>query len=210
MILSRNRTLIILDWDDTLFPTTWVTTNDINIKKINNSNKSILSYFQQVDIELERLLKLLLKCGHVAIITNAVLNWITISSKILPKTSQILENGDDSYDIEVISARNLYEKQTKEPMDWKKLAFKKILKNNKFKKINNIISIGDAEFEYKALINLYEDCKSEKNYKLLKSVRFVKFPTNHVLLDQIRVMQDASLKVCTTKTHLDLRFELKQ
>jgi hypothetical protein len=136
------------------------------IKK--NSNNSISSYFQQVDIELERLLKLLLKCGHVAIITNAVLNWITISSKILPRTSKILANGDGEFDIEVISARNLYEKQTKEPMDWKKLAFKKILKNNKFKKLNNIISIGDAEFEDKALINLYEDCKSEKNYKLLK------------------------------------------
>ena len=210
MNLSRNRTLIILDWDDTLFPTTWVTTNDINIKNINNNQNTILSYFKQVDIELERLLKVLLKCGHVAIITNAMLNWINISSNILPKTSNILANGDNNYDIEIISARGVYQQYSKDPMDWKKMAFEEILKNNKSRKVNNIISIGDAEYEYKALINLYEDCKSAKIYKLLKSVRFVKYPTNHVLLDQIRVIQDAAVKVCTTKTHLDLRFELKQ
>ena len=210
MNLSRNRTLIILDWDDTLFPTTWVTTNDINIRNINNTQNSISSYFKQVDIELEKLLRLLLKCGHVAIITNAMLNWINISSNILPKTSKILANGDDEFDIEVISARGSYQSVSKDPMDWKKLAFEEILKNNKFRKVNNIISIGDAEYEYKALINLYEDCKNPKNYKLLKSVKFVKYPTNHVLLDQIRVMQDAAVKVCTRKTHLDLRFELQQ
>ncbi len=210
MNLSRNRTLIILDWDDTLFPTTWVTSNDINIRNINNTEKSISSYFKQVDIELDRLLRLLLKCGHVAIITNAMLNWINISSNILPKTSEILSNESGTFDIEIISARGSYQNVSKDPMDWKKLAFEEIIKNNKFRKVNNIISIGDAEYEYKALINLYEDCKSNKNYKLLKSVKFVKYPTNHVLLDQIRVMQDAAIKVCTTKTHLDLRFELKQ
>ena len=210
MNLSRNRTLIILDWDDTLFPTTWVTSNDINIRNINNTQNSISSYFKQVDIELDRLLRLLLKCGHVAIITNAMLNWINISSNILPKTSEILSNESGKFDIEIISARGSYQSISKEPMDWKKMAFEEIIKNNKFRKVNNIISIGDAEYEYKALINLYEDSTSPKNYKLLKSVKFVKYPTNHVLLDQIKVMNDASIQVCTTKKHLDLRFELKQ
>jgi hypothetical protein len=210
MNLSKNRTLIILDWDDTLFPTTWVTSNDINIRNINNIQNSISSYFKQVDIELHRLLRLLLKCGHIAIITNAMLNWINISSNILPKTSEILSNKCGKYDIEIISARGSYQNISKDPMDWKKMAFEEIIKNNKFRKVNNIISIGDADYEYKALINLYEDCKNNKNYKLLKSVKFVKYPTNHVLLDQIKVIQDAAIKVCTTKTHLDLRFELKQ
>ena len=92
-------------------------------------------------------------------------------------------------------------------MDWKKLAFAEIIKRNKFRKLNNIISIGDAEYEYKALVNLHEK-PNAKNYKLLKSVRFVKYPSNHILLDQIRVMQKAAIKVCCTKTHLDLRFEM--
>jgi hypothetical protein len=210
MILSRNKTLIILDWDDTLFPTTWVTSNDINIRNLDMTNsKSIISYFSQIDNELDHLLRTLLKCGHVAIVTNAMLNWISISSNILPRTSKILANKNKGFDIEIISARGSYQSQSNNPMDWKKLAFAEIIKNNKFRKINNIISIGDAEYEYKALINLYDEYNNEKSYKLLKSVKFVKYPTNHVLLDQIRVKQNAAIKDSTSKTHLDLKFELK-
>lgn len=206
MLLSRERTLIILDWDDTLFPTTWVTTNDINIKNIMEANyNSIVIFFSTIDIELEHLLQILLKCGHVAIITNAMLNWINISSGILPKTSRLLENNKNN--IEIISARGTYQIHSNDPMDWKKYAFSEIIKRNKFRKLNNIISIGDAEYEYKALINLHHHHNS-KNSKLLKSVRFVKYPSNHILIDQIRVMQNASIKLCRTKTHLDLRFEM--
>ena len=206
MLLSRERTLIILDWDDTLFPTTWVTSNDINIKNVTSINsKTIIDFFSRIDIELEHLLQTLLNCGHVAIITNAMLNWINISSGILPRTSRLLNFNKKN--IEIISARGSYQNKSNDPMDWKKMAFAEIIKRNKFRKLNNIISIGDAEYEYKALINLHEK-PNAKNYKLLKSVRFVKYPSNHVLLDQIRVMQRAAIKVCTTKTHLDLRFEM--
>jgi hypothetical protein len=209
MLLSQKRTLIILDWDDTLFPTSWITSNDIDIKNINinsDSNSKLLSkYFREIDIELDHLLRILLKCGHIAIITNAMINWINISSGILPLTSKLLTNKFNN--IEIISARGSYQSISDDPMDWKKMAFSEIIKRNKFRKVNNIISIGDAEYEYKALINLHDD--SNKNYKLLKSVRFVKYPTNHILLDQIKVMHNAAIKVCNTKTHLDLRFELK-
>ena len=212
MILSRDRTLIILDWDDTLFPTTWVTSNDINIRNLNMSNsKSIISYFSQIDNELDHLLRTLLKCGNVAIVTNAMLNWINISSNILPRTSKILANKNKGFDIEIVSARGSYQSESNDPMDWKKLAFTQIIKNSKFKKVNNIISIGDAEYEYKALINLYdENSENQKSYKLLKSVKFVKYPSNHVLLDQIKVMQQAAVQVSTKKSHLDLKFELKK
>ena len=98
MLLSRERTLIILDWDDTLFPTTWVTSNDINIKNVTSINsKTIIDFFSKIDIELEHLLKTLLNCGHVAIITNAMLNWINISSGILPRTSKLLDSNKKKY-----------------------------------------------------------------------------------------------------------------
>jgi len=34
MNIAKCQTLIILDWDDTLFPTTWVTSNRINLYTI--------------------------------------------------------------------------------------------------------------------------------------------------------------------------------
>ena len=52
MILNRNKTLIILDWDDTLFPTTWVTTNDIDVKNLQDTSPTTVKYFAMVDTEV--------------------------------------------------------------------------------------------------------------------------------------------------------------
>ena len=57
MILSRKNTLIILDWDDTLFPTTWVTSASIDI---NNLSKvpALVYYFKNLDTEFRKLNKI--------------------------------------------------------------------------------------------------------------------------------------------------------
>ena len=120
MILSKSRTLIILDWDDTLFPTTWVTTNEINLRN-NIETKKYETYFSQVDCDLYILLRKLTQCGTVIIVTNALLSWIKLSTTILPKTSETLGL------IKIISARGDYQSKSQNPMDWKKLAFQSII-----------------------------------------------------------------------------------
>jgi len=199
MNISNKSTLIILDWDDTLFPTSWITKNNIEIHAI--KNEETIECFNQLDIALNKLFKTMLKCGDILIITNALINWISISSAILPRISKLLK----STNIKIVSARGEYQQVTDNPMDWKKLAFERelniIMKN---KLINNVISIGDAEYEYNALINLYRADK--KNYKLLKSVKFIRYPNNHQLLDQINVLENAILDVSMRTTHLDLKF----
>lgn len=199
MNITNKSTLIILDWDDTLFPTSWITKNNIEIQSIKNSPN--IAYFTKIDVALYKLLKLMLKCGDIYIITNALLNWIVISSSILPKTCELLKSSE----IKIISARGEYQAKYDNPMDWKKMAFERelnmIMKN---KLINNVISIGDAEYEYNALINLYRD--DEKNYKLLKSVKFIRYPNNYQLLDQILVLTNAIVDICMKTKHLDLKF----
>lgn len=208
MILTKEKTLIILDWDDTLFPTSWITTNEINIKTIKD-NSQIMTYFNTVDNELSILLKILSRCGKVIIVTNAMINWINISASILPMTNKLLNlTKEKSTKIEVISAREHYQEKSSNPMSWKSYAFDELLnKAYANKKINNVISVGDADYEYNALINLYKN--KDKDYKLLKSVKFIKYPTRDVLLDQIKVLHQAAVKVCTEKKHLDLRFKVK-
>jgi len=199
MLLSKNKTIIILDWDDTLFPTTWITSNEINLKNNIDTDK-YRGYFSQVDLDLNNLLTKLQQCGTVIIVTNALLAWIKLSTTILSRTSKTLNQ------IKIISARGDYQSKSQNPMDWKKLAFETIIQGMG-KKINNIISVGDAEYEYNALISLFDP--NPKSYKLLKSVKFVKYPTKEVLIDQIRVLERASIKIVTSKTHLDVKMNQK-
>ena len=74
-------------------------------------------------------------------------------------------------------------------MDWKKLTFKevfnKLIENNR---LMNIISIGDAEFEYNALIEL-DKIKPEVK-KLLKSVKLLKNP------NYVEKVRDADESIC--------------
>jgi hypothetical protein len=199
MNISNNSTLIILDWDDTLFPTSWVNKNNIEIM---NNNKIIYKkYFEKIDLTVLKMFKILVKYGDVIIITNALLNWIEISSRIIPMTSNFMKNRND---IKIVSARGEYSSVTNNLMDWKKLAFQNELANiTKNKKINNIISVGDAEYEYHALLNLYKG--EENNYRLLKSVKFLRYPNHHQIFEQVHILNNAIHNICTHAGHLDLR-----
>ena len=110
----ENQTLIILDWDDTLFPTHWVMQNGLHLKQ-DISNKI---YFENLDDILTYFLQKIQQMGKVIIITNALPEWIKASSLNLPKTYNMLNN------IKVVSAREKYQRITNNMMDWKELALK--------------------------------------------------------------------------------------
>jgi hypothetical protein len=204
MDINNKTTVIILDWDDTLFPTSWINKN--NIEFLSEQNRTVLynKFFYKIDNNLHHLLTKMIKCGKVYIITNALLNWIDMSVNILPKTSKLL----NSKIIKIVSARGEYSHYTNNMTEWKKLAFKRelqlLLENNK---INNIISVGDAEYEYMALINLYENNKQK--YRLLKSIKFKRNPNINEIDEQLEITNNAIIDVCTHKWHIDLVFRDK-
>ena len=68
MNINNKSTLIILDWDDTLFPTSWVNKNNIEI--LNNTDVLYKKYFKNIDISLLKLFKILSQCGDIIIITK--------------------------------------------------------------------------------------------------------------------------------------------
>jgi hypothetical protein len=199
MSITRKSSLIILDWDDTLFPTNWVVKNDINLAT-SNSRDQYLIYFQELDRILYKFLTKVLKLGKVIIVTNALPDWIALSSVVLPHTFKILQK------IEVISARGLYRDKSPNTMDWKMMAFRDII-DREFQNpsLMNVISIGDAEYEYQALISL-NDVK-RKNKKYLKSVRFMKAPSHDILIDQLGVLKNAIPRIWDRESHLDLKLD---
>ena len=125
--------------------------------------------------------------------------WIELSVSVLPNTKQLLKN------IEVVSARKKYQ-ATHKVIEWKKLTFLDILSYRLVnKQYNNIISLGDAEYEHMALINLYD--WHYISHKYLKSVKFMKSVDYYDVIEQLRTIGHNISYICNKKQHMDLMFD---
>ena len=199
--MKNFKTLVILDWDDTLFPTSWVVKNSIDLNKQEVQRKYI-DLFVKLDSLIFNLLKNFLKYGKVVVVTNAMVKWVKISSAILPNTQKLINET-----IDIISARDMYQKKMPGNMfAWKKLIFEQLVMEHFMNKhrVENIISVGDADYEFQALVDLYENFKKKK--RILKAVKFLSSPTYESLIDQLEVLNKSIHKVCTSKSHMDLKF----
>jgi len=187
--------VIIFDWDDTLFPTSWVIRQGIKISEISDTNKFIV-YFSELDNALYDLLKTSILLGDVFIITNANMQWIKLSKKLLRKSSILI----DKY-VNIISARDNY-KEIYDIDEWKIHTFRNDIINH-IAIADQVISIGDAKYEYDALISLKDYTQTKK---LLKNIRFMSLPTFNTILDQISVITKSINDISQHKGHLDLKF----
>jgi hypothetical protein len=178
--ISYNNTLFILDWDDTLFPTSWVTKNGIDI--INNDSRNrYVENFKDLDRALSSFLKNISKYGTVIVVTNAMKDWVKLSSIVLPQTSHILKS------INVISARSLISGVSNDANEWKKKTFQMIVDGEfKDKKLMNIINIGDSLYEHQALVSLTQS--NFDKIKYLKSFKLVKEPSYDHLIEEIELL----------------------
>lgn len=193
------KTLIILDWDDTLFPTSWTINKGIDLTDKNVQNKYIV-FFSKLDMLVHKLIFNMIKYGKVIVVTNAMAKWVDISSNVLPNTSTLIKKH-----VKIVSAKDMYRKKYPNNIPlWKKLIFhrlaKEYYKNNKSHQ--NIISIGDAMYEYEALVSLSDN----KNSKYLKSIKFIEKPTFDKLIDQLEVLQGSFNNMVKKKNHMDLIF----
>lgn len=178
--IRQNNTLFILDWDDTLFPTSWATNNNINLVN-NDDREQYVVHFQELDRILLNFLESVSQYGKIVIVTNAMADWVKMSSIVIPKTYNLIKK------IRIVSARGLFGQYTKEMMNWKKMAFQMVIKQEyKRKPVMNIISIGDAEYEHQALIELTKS--NFDKIKYLKSFRLIKNPHHDQLIDQLNVL----------------------
>ena len=198
--IGKYNTIIILDWDDTLYPTSWSINNNIDLTSPRDRNK-YMDYFNLLDKNISSVLKHMRGLGHVIIITNAMPEWVELSASVLPKTARQLTK------INVISARKCYQNKVKMG-DWKKYTFmaelKKRLEDNSY---NNILSLGDAEYEHKALVSLFHWDKLPHKY--LKSIKFIKTCDYNIVIKQIKLIKENISEICKQPRHMDLTFDTK-
>lgn len=212
--------IFIIDWDDTLFPTTWVNTNKINMSDV-NSVKDYKLYFLELDKTVSNFLESFNKIGDIYIVTNANIKWIKSCLNVLNLTREtIIKNN-----IRIVSARDSYAQGGNSPSEWKTRTFqdilediiKKILLNLKPNTCLNIISLGDAQYEYIALINLDSYFKTNKLIKnspdssninyLLKSIKFIEKPEFDYIIDQLGVILKNKNSIINKLGYIDLKFK---
>jgi len=213
--------IFIIDWDDTLFPTNWATKNNIDIINFDSYNKYKL-FFIELDNILSNVINSLNKLGNVFIVSNASLTWIRNCLSILPYTNKLI----NAFGINIISARDNYFIKNPEELnheknsivDWKISCFQDVLVNvlnsiaGKFNEKNylNIISIGDANYEYVALINLDNFFKINKldiNY-LLKNIKFIEKPEFNIIIEQLIILKKNIQMIVDKLQFVDLNLAL--
>jgi len=179
--------LIILDWDDTLFPSTWLQQQGLQIvvgsAMPSDEQKALLRRVARYVIRTLRRAKHL---GHVTIVTNAEKGWVELScSKFLPEVFPLLEG------IKVLSARSTFEHaQPQSPVHWKCLAFRReitaFFQAPRFVEAGcqkNMISVGDSMQERVALheATAGRDCWT-------KSLKFEERPSPEQLMKQHKLL----------------------
>ena len=176
-------TIIIFDWDDTLFPTTHL-----------NKNKFIdQKTLRTIDLAVYSLLSRALLNGKVFLITNASLEWVNDSTQKLPLIRSLLRSS-----VGLISARDNYSWYANDINVWKQLAFDDLIKAQW--NVRKVVSIGDDKYEYLALRRL----GSNSNRLTLKSVKTTFRPTIWKLIDQIRAIDARIDGICSSHKHMDL------
>lgn len=222
MLVNKNKiyliNLFIIDWDDTLFPTSWINKNSIDFNKPNTYSEYKL-YFIELDKTISSLLESLHNISDIWIVTNASIKWIKSCLIVLNQTRNIIIKNN----IRIVSARDTYSHNNSSPTEWKILTFQdiiediltKISKNMKSNTYINIISIGDAMYEYNALMNLDIFLKSfianknkcEKNFNyLLKNIKFIEKPEFDLIIDQIQVLDKNKHNIINKLEFIDLKF----
>lgn len=216
------KSILFLDWDDTLFPTTYLFPNP-NLVKIDFKRQ--LRDYQLTDSEKEKLnecydkiIALLEQAvkEHMLIylVTNAKCEWIySAITYMYPKfTSTELFSK-----MNIVSARDKYESQHQQhPELWKHFTFRDIITENNTHNIhntinntiNNIISIGDSDYERTSVRSM----KHEINYEnvMLKTIKMIDRPKRiDYLIAQLKYVVDNLSDIIHKQNDVDIRLKTK-
>ena len=192
-ILSK--TLLIFDFDDTLFCTKYLDTFALSYQDIFTCRVSLEQLNPCLSREIKELetaiLDLFINISQfcdIVIISNADLKWINnCLTHFLPELKDYLNENE----IKIHSAKNTFCKIVKSPVDWKLKCFKKVVYDlygeDSYYDLN-VISIGDGNEEKKAVFNLTKDLKNRK--LKTKFIRMISFPSAASIILQLKYLND--------------------
>jgi hypothetical protein len=181
----------MLDWDDTLLPTTWLQTQS-------SMEPSTMAETVQEVTAVVRAAKAL---GTVVIITNAMHGWVeTCCRSFAPDLEYELE------DVRIIYARPDADADGRiqmPPSTWKRHAFEEEVNRfrlNSRQRCLNLVSVGDSLYERDALLRAnFRDGSCFR-----KSVKLMEYPSATRLVQQLRFVSEHMHELALHPGDLDL------
>ena len=170
-----HETLFLFDWDDTLLCSSF-----ISFKKFNLSQEELKLIGELGKLVFEFITECIKK-GTVIIMTNSNESWVKLTATELMKMDPIIFK-----DINIISTRDIYEKQKISKNQWKKIAFKEIIKNYD-NKIKNLVCASDMPEDIEIFKNITEKY-SEIN---VSTVKFKINPSPNIMIKEIKIMKES-------------------
>jgi hypothetical protein len=202
-VADAEETLLIFDWDDTVFPSSWLQSQGLNLDTSSGANVLQREQFSKVAETAAEMLHIAKQLGTVVLVTNAERGWIELSCQtFMPKLYPSLES------IRILSARTAFESpQNETPVSWKVCAFESVLGQTFRSKLpwepearKNILSLGDSSYEREALLRSttrLPNCRS-------KSFKFVERPNITQLLKQQSLVTSCLERLVQHDGNLDL------
>lgn len=191
--------LLIFDYDDTLFPTSYLAQKGYRLDGPDATPElqRILDEYCQV---VKKTLLTAREFGNVVVVTNAESGWIELTSqKFIPSLSSLLES------FPLVSARSIYEPLgISSPFQWKLRAFESVIFEH-FSAVGthgvrNVISFGDSIHERDAA---HQVC-AKSSVNACKSIKFIERPDLSQLTKQHGLIVDCFEQIVSHEGTLDL------
>lgn len=203
-MFSQNPTevLIVLDYDDTMLPSTQLTRlmkqhrDSLHIKSAFDLPRSVWydqAWKKYEDYILEALKQLNI-FGRVCIVTNAQENWVQWSCQMFfPKVWQEIKK------LEIISARSSFESVSTSCSQWKIKAFEKLYRQYQ---PSQVLSLGDSYLERLAAKTVFPN--------KCKTVKFSETPSISMLHCQWKLLMQNYTSVVNHSGVLDLKLTIHE
>lgn len=186
--------MIVFDYDDTLFPTTFLANRGYRLEGP-MASAELQEMLDDYSCVVEATLREAEKHGQVVILTNAETGWIPMTAqKFMPQLADVLERYAS------ISARSTYEPLgIIGPFNWKLRAFQELLARESVS-VKSLLSIGDSTHERDAS---HLAC-ADTSYIKCKSIKFIERPDLQELTRQHKLIQECLNRVVYHDDTLDL------
>lgn len=196
------RTIIFLDWDDTLLCSSVLSGNGIKLDSNLEGAADLMQQLDELSTSIINVLNIAKTYGDVHIVTNGETGWVQLSAqKFVPRVVPLLDT------VTVLSARSTFENRFPDsPMQWKFHAFQRSLAElySDPDCIKNVLSFGDSHAEREAIRAVTRGLP----YTRTKSIKFAERPSIEQLQRQLELVGNCFQYISNHEEDLDLCMSL--